>query len=130
MAAIENILAWAKQEQARLAHRLERLQSGRLHVVEKHAHAPGWLEVDTTAQSIELCQQYLSELSAIIALNPEIIPTEPAAPPPTPRFVPPAPPPVAPVERPVAPQAASGPVHGLLHAGAAQHADWVVGWGV
>jgi hypothetical protein len=130
MAAIENILAWAKQEQARLAQRLEQLQSGRLHVVEKHAHAPGWLEVDATAQSIELCQQYLSELSAIIALNPEVVPTEPAAPPPVPRFIPPAARLAAAQQTPPAPSPAHGLLHGLLHPGPAQHADWVLGWGV
>ena len=75
MAAIENIIAWAKQEQARLTQQLEELQSGRLRTYEKHAQAPGWLEIDTTEQSIELCRQYLSELSAIIALHPAIVPT-------------------------------------------------------
>ncbi|HWB50692.1 MAG TPA: hypothetical protein VG651_16405 [Stellaceae bacterium] len=128
MAAIENILAWAKQEQTRLAQRLEQLQSGRLHVVEKHAQPPGWLEVDATAQSIELCQLYLSELSAIIALNPEVVPTEPAAPPLTPRFIPPQPPATA--QTPPPPSPARNLLHGLLHTGAAQHADWVLGWGV
>jgi hypothetical protein len=130
MAAIENIIAWAKQEQTRLAQRLQQLQSGRLHVVEKHAHEPGWLEVDATGQSIELCQQYLSELSAIIALNPEVVPTEPAAPPPTPRFIPQRPAAAAQQEAPPAPPPGHGLLHGLLHAGAAQHADWVLGWGV
>ena len=129
MAAIENIIAWAKQEQTRLAQRLQQLQSGRLQVVEKHAQTPGWLEVDTTAQAIELCQQYLSELSAIIALNPEVVPTEPAAPPLTPRFIPPEH--AAPQQHaPPNPPPAQGLLHGLLHAGAAQHAHWVLGWGV
>src|SRR5271169_1538462 len=95
MAAIENILAWAKQEQARLAHRLEQLQSGRLRIAEKHAQTPGWLEIDTTAQTIELCQQYISELNAIIARYPEIVPTAPVAPAPVPRFIPPVVPPAA-----------------------------------
>jgi hypothetical protein len=129
MAAIENIIAWATQEQTRLAQRLQQLQSGRLQVVEKHAQTPGWLEVDTTAQAIELCQQYLSELSAIIALNPEVVPTEPAAPPLTPRFIPPEH--AAPQQHaPPNPPPAQGLLHGLLHAGAAQHAHWVLGWGV
>ena len=118
MAAIENILAWAKQEQARLAHRLEQLQSGHLRVCEKHAHAPGWLEVDTTEHEIELCRQYVSELSAIIAQYPAVVPTEPAAPPPPPRFVPP-----------VQPQPATAGRSGDgFHSDV--HPDWVVGWGV
>ena len=118
MAAIENILAWAKQEQARLAHRLEQLQSGHLRVYEKHAQAPGWLEIDTTAPSIELCQQYISELNAIIARYPEIVPTTPVAPPPVPRFVPPV----------RQPAATTPEEHGHLQPTA--HPDWVVGWGV
>jgi len=126
MAAIENIVAWAKREQARLMQRLQQLQSGQLHVVEKHAQAQGWLEIDATAQSIELCREYLSELSAIIALYPEAVPTEPVAPP-TQRFVPPVPQETASVPP---PRAGQGLMHGLLHAGTAQHADWVVGWGV
>jgi hypothetical protein len=129
MAAIENILAWAKQEQARLTQRIEQLRSGRLHVVEKHAHAPGWLEIDVTQQTVELCRQYLSELNAIVALNPEIVPTAPAAPPPVPRFIPPAPPPHV-AHEPPQPSAAHGLLHGLLHAGTAQHTGWVQGWGV
>ncbi len=113
MAAIENILAWVKQEQARLAHRLEQLQSGQLRIVEKHAQSPGWLEIDATEQSVELCRQYLSELGAIVAHYPEVVPTTPAAPPPTPRvavpIVPPEPPRLHPSEL---------------------HPDWLVGWGV
>jgi len=124
MAAIENIIAWAKDEQARLTHRLEQLLSGRLHIVEKHAQAPGWLEIDASAHEIELCRHYLSELSAIIALHPAIVPTTPAAPPPAPRFVPPAPQPATvPEEHPNHPE-----MHGHLQHTA--HADWVVGWGV
>ena len=123
MAAIENILAWAKQEQARLTQQLEELQSGYLRTYEKHAQAPGWLEIDTTDHSIELCRLYLSELSAIIARYPEIVPTEPAAPPPTPRFVPPVRPQAA-AEEPTAPE----PPRNLLRSEA--HPDWIVGWGV
>jgi hypothetical protein len=122
MAAIENILAWAKQEQARLAHRLEQLQSGQLRVAEKHAQAPGWLEIDTTAQTIELCQQYISELNAIIARYPEIVPTAPIAPAPVPRFIPPVMPPAA----------APAPAH-VEHRGGfpdATHPGWINGWGV
>jgi len=114
MAAIENILAWARQERQRLARDLEQLQSGRLRIVEKLAQPPGWLEIDTTAQSIELCRQYLSELGAIIALHPSIVPTTPAAPPLTPRYVPPVP-------------QTQAPDH-LLPSDV--HPDWVVGWGV
>jgi len=123
MAAIENILAWAKHEQERLTHQLELLQSGRLLIVEKHAHSPGWLEIDMTAQSVELCRQYLSELSAIIAQYPEIEPTHPAAPP-VPRFVPPAPP----TQRHPDPRELIAKA-GLLHS-QVQHVDWAVGWGV
>jgi len=127
MAAIENILAWAKQEQARLAHRLEQLQSGRLHIFEKHAHAPGWLEVDTTAQTIELCQQYISELNAIIARYPEIEPTTPVAPAPVPRFVPPVPPPAVPAHPPAP---AHHPVDRRAALASETHPGWVNGWGV
>src|ERR1700691_5263003 len=87
MAAIEEIIAWCKQEQARLAHQLEQLQSGWLRIYEKHAQAPGWLEIDTTEQSIELCRQYISELSAIVARYPAIVPTIPVSPAPVPQFV-------------------------------------------
>lgn len=123
MAAIENIIAWAKQEQTRLARQLDELQSGQLRTYEKHAQRPGWLEIDTTEHSLELCRQYISELSAIVAQYPAIVPSEPAAPPPRPRFVPSveqpgtAPPPA----EPEAPQ-------NLLHSEA--HPDWLVGWGV
>ena len=115
MAAIENIVAWATDERARLAHQLDQLQSGRLLIVEKHAHPPGWLEIDTTAQAIEQCREYISELSAIIARYPAVVPTAPAAPP-VPRFIPPVlPPPSADADR-------------LSHSEA--HPDWVTGWGV
>ena len=120
MAAIENIIAWAKQEQARLTHQLDELQSGQLRTYEKHAQAPGWLEVDTTDHSIELCRHYISELSAIVAQYPAIVPSEPAAPPPVPRFVPP-----------VRQQAAASQPEvsrNLLHSDI--HPDWLVGWGV
>jgi hypothetical protein len=124
MATIENIIAWAKHEQARLTQQLAELQSGRLRTYEKHAQAPGWLEVDTTEHTAELCRQYLSELSAIIALHPAVVPTQPAAPPPAPRFIPPQPLPAAqPEEHPNHPE-----MHGHLRE--AIHADWVVGWGV
>jgi hypothetical protein len=119
MAAIENIIAWAKQEQARLAQQLEELQAGRLFTSEKHPHPPGWLEIDTTAQSIELTRLYISELSAIIALNSQIVPTEPAAPPPAPRFIPP-----------VQPPAAAAPPLPPRMMGADVHPDWLTGWGV
>ena len=130
MAAIENIIAWAKQEQARLTQHLQELQSGQLRTYEKHAQAPGWLEIDTTEHSIELCRQYISELSAIIAQYPAIVPSEPAAPPPRPRFVPPirvvAVEPTTPAE----PEAAAEPetLQNLLHS--ETHPDWLVGWGV
>jgi hypothetical protein len=117
MAAIENIIAWAKHEQARLTQQLAELQAGRLRTYEKHAQPPGWLEVDTTEHTAELCRHYLSELSAIVALHPAVVPTEPAAPPLTPRFVPPQPPPAAPPGE-------------LSRLHPAVHADWVVGWGV
>jgi hypothetical protein len=48
MAAIEDIVAWCRAEQSRLAHQLEELQSGRLRTYEKHAQELGWLEIDTT----------------------------------------------------------------------------------
>jgi hypothetical protein len=118
MAAIENIIAWAKEEQARLAHQLEELQSGRMRAYEKHAHSPGWLEVDITEHAIEQCRQYISELSAIVALHPAIVPTAPAAPPLTPRFIPPAPPRAAQPEPPRRPLPSD------------VHPDWVTGWGI
>jgi hypothetical protein len=123
MAAIENIIAWAKQEQARLAHQLEQLQSGQLRTYEKHAQAPGWLEIDTTEHSIELCRQYISELSAIVAQYPAIVPSEPVAPPPRPRFVPPVRQAVA-APQPATPEEPQN----LLHS--ETHPDWMVGWGV
>ncbi|HTZ36528.1 MAG TPA: hypothetical protein VMB84_10920 [Stellaceae bacterium] len=118
MAAIENIIAWAQQEQARLAQRLDELQSGRLRAVEKHAHPPGWLEVDVTDEAVERCRQFISELSAIIALHPAVVPSQPAAPPPQPRFVPPV------AQQP----AAASPER--PHLQPATHLGWVVGWGV
>lgn len=142
MAAIENIIAWAKHEQGRLTRQLTELQAGRLRTYEKHAQAPGWLEVDTTEHTAELCRHYLSELSAIIALHPSVVPTEPAAPPPVPRFIPPQPQPQPEAQpQPHAPLPFAAPppapeeehsnhpeVHGHLQQ--AVHADWVVGWGV
>jgi hypothetical protein len=89
MAAIENIIAWAKHEQTRLTQQLHELQSGRLRTFEKHDQLPGWLEIDTTEHTIELNRLYISELNAIIALHPTVEPTIPAAPPPVPRFIPP-----------------------------------------
>jgi hypothetical protein len=123
MAAIENIIAWAKQEQTRLTHRLEQLQSGQLRTCEKHVQGSGWLEVDTTEHSVELCRQYISELSAIVAQYPAVVPGEPAAPPPRPRFVPPVQQPTA-TRQPAEPE---GPQN-LLHS--ETHPDWLVGWGV
>lgn len=123
MAAIENIIAWAKQEQVRLTEQLAELLAGRLRTCEKQAQPPGWLEVDTTEHTIELCRNYLSELSAIIALHPAVVPTEPAAPPP--QFVPPRPQPAA---APVEVHPGHPEMHGHLQQ--AIHADWVVGWGV
>jgi hypothetical protein len=119
MADIEDIIAWCRQEQARLTQRLEQLQSGRLRIVEKHAQAPGWLEIDTTAQSMDLCRQYMSELSAIIARHPEIIPAPAQPPAPPPRMVPPVPPPAAAV--------AAAPRPLLTDP---THPGWVNGWGV
>jgi hypothetical protein len=123
MAAIENIIAWAKHEQVRLTARLAELQSGYLRIVEKHAHLPGWLEIDTTEHSIEVCRQYLSELNAIIALHPAVVPTAPAAPAPVPRFI-------APVQQPTAEAPAETPLprRNLMHSDI--HPDWLVGWGV
>jgi hypothetical protein len=133
MAAIENILAWAKHEQARLAQQLDALQSGRLRTYEKHAQAPGWLEIDTTDHSIELCRLYISELSAIIARYPTVVPTAPAAPPLIPRFIPPVVPPHAALSpSPAAPPPAAAteqpPPRNLLHSD--MHPGWLVGWGV
>jgi len=119
MAAIEDIIAWAKQEQARLAQQLEQLLSGRLRTYEKHAQAPGWLEIDTTTQSIESCRQYISELNAIVARYPAVVPTAPSAPPSfAPRIISPAPQPAA---APAAPRELSAD---------ATHPGWVNGWGV
>lgn len=134
MAAIENIIAWAKHEQARLTQQLAELQSGYLRTCEKHVQAPGWLEVDTTEHTIELSRHYLSELSAIIALHPAVVPTEPAAPPPAPRFIPPRPQPAPPPEA-LAPPAAAAPAPGEHEAPrnllkSDFHPDWLVGWGV
>lgn len=144
MAAIENIIAWAQEERTRLTRRLAELQSGHLHTYEKHAQAPGWLEVDTTQHEVELCRHYLSELSAIIALHPSVVPSEPAAPPPVPRFIPPRPQPhpeahpqpqdqsrPQPVPLPEA-RPEDHPGHPEMHGHLQQtvHADWVVGWGV
>lgn len=127
MAAIENIIAWAKGEQARLAQQLAELQEGRLRTYEKHPQPPGWLEIDTTEHTIELCRHYLSELSAIIALHPAVVATEPAAPPPA-RFVPappqPQPQPAGHREDHPAQQEMQGRLRPAIHA------DWVVGWGV
>jgi hypothetical protein len=119
MAAIEEIIAWCKQEQSRLAHQLEQLQSGWLRTYEKHAQAPGWLEIDTTEQSIALCRQYISELSAIVARYPAIVPTAPVSPAPVPHFV-------SPVRQPAAAPAAA-PSSGFPDA---THPDWTNGWGV
>ena len=142
MAAIENIIAWAKHEQERLTLRLAELQAGRLRTYDRHAQPPGWLEIDTTEHETELCRHYLSELAAIVALHPAVVPSAPAAPPPMPRFIPPRPqphpeaqahadarpqfpepPPAPPEEHPNHPE-----MHGHLQHMA--HADWVVGWGV
>jgi hypothetical protein len=134
MAAIEDILGWAKQEQSRLAHELEQLLSGRLRTYEKHAQSPGWLEIDTTDQSITRCREYISELNAIVARYPQIVPTQ---------IVPPRPQPVKPPA--VAPEPTATPVprtvppvaphanlieHGHLRVGRVQHPGWVQGWGV
>ncbi|HXO03679.1 MAG TPA: hypothetical protein VN900_16575 [Stellaceae bacterium] len=119
MAAIEDIVGWCRQELSRLAHRLEQLQSGHLRTYEKHPHSPGWLEIDTTAQSIELCRQYMSEFNAIIARHPEVAPPAPSAPPPAPaRVVHPAPHPAA--------------AHGVHVSGFKDttHPGWVNGWAV
>lgn len=135
MAAIENIIAWAKQEQARLTQQLAELQAGHLRTYEKHAQAPGWLEVDTTEHTAELCRHYLSELSAIVALHPAVVPSEPAAPPPAPRFVPPQQVPDGPQVPVAPPPAAAAPGQGQRHAPqnllkSDFHPDWLVGWGV
>jgi hypothetical protein len=113
MAAIEDIVAWCGAERLRLAHRLEALHSGRLRTYEKQAQPPGWLEIDTTARSIDLCREYISELNAIIARHPEIVPAATVATA--------APPRAAPA---TAPQE-----HGELQRDAI-HPDWVHGWGV
>lgn len=109
MAAIEDIVAWCRAERSRLAHQLEALQSGRLRTYEKQAQPPGWLEIDTTARSIDRCRQYISELNAIVAHHPEVIPSQ------------------APVPRPTASPAAQ--LKPELQRDAV-HPDWVHGWGV
>lgn len=134
MAAIENIIAWAKREQERLTHRLAALQTGHLRTCDRHAHHPGWLDVDTTEHEIELCRHYLSELSALVALHPDVVPTEPAAPPLVPRLIPPRPQP-SPAQaaadtahEPPHWEAEAEPPRNLLHSDV--HPDWLVGWGV
>ena len=108
MAAIEDIVAWCRAERSRLAHQIEQLQSGHLRTYEKQAQPPGWLEIDTTAQSVDLYRQYISELNAIVARYPEVNP--PAAPAPSP---------------PAATQAEHHlPQVGVIHSG------WAHGWGV
>jgi hypothetical protein len=112
MAAIEDIVAWCRAERSRLARQLEELQSGWLRTYEKQAQELGWLEIDTTVQSIDLCRQYISELSAIIARYPEIMPAAgPAA---------------------VAPPRGVVPVP-VAHPALQRddiHPDWQHGWGV
>jgi hypothetical protein len=116
MAAIEDIVAWCRAERTRLAQQLEQLQSGHLRTYEKLAQPPGWLEIDTTAQSIDLCRQYISELNAIVARYPEVtLVAQPA----------PAAAPVR-VATVAAPAAAPGP-HRQLHSDQ-EHSWWVNGW--
>ena len=105
MAAIEHIVAWCRAERSRLAHQLEELHSGRLRTYEKQAQPPGWLEIDTTAQSIHRRRQYISEFNAIVARFPEIVVAD-------------------------APQlAASQGEHHLQRVGVV-HDGWLHGWGV
>jgi hypothetical protein len=105
MAAIEDIVAWCRAERSRLTHQLEELQSGRLRTYEKQAQPPGWLEIDTTGQSIDLCRQNISELNAIVARYPEVV--------------------AASARQPAAIQGE----HHLQHVGVV-HAGWLHGWGV
>lgn len=126
MAAIENIIAWAKHEQERLMQQLHDLQSGRLRTFEKHDQSPGWLEIDTTEHTIELTCLYISELNAIIALHPTVEPTIPAAPRPIPRFVPPTRETAT-----IADAVAHMPRENLLdRPPTPEGGDMVVGWGV
>ncbi|HEV2189991.1 MAG TPA: hypothetical protein VGR70_22490 [Stellaceae bacterium] len=113
MAAIEDIVAWCRAERSRLAHQLEALQSGRLRTCEKQAQPPGWLEIDTTAQSIDRCREYISELNAIIARHPEIAPAATAA-----------------AAAPARPVPATAPQERRELQRDAIHPDWAHGWGV
>jgi hypothetical protein len=116
MAAIEDIVAWCRAERSRLTHRLEELQSGRLRTYDKLAQERGWLEIDTTAQSIDRGRQYISELNAIVAGYPETVPIIQPVPVPVSAAVPASAAP-APVARP--------PLQRDL-----VHPDWAHGWGV
>ena len=60
MAALENILAWCKEERARLLDQIVQLEAGTLRTYEKHVHPPGWIEIDTTEQSIDLYKHIIS----------------------------------------------------------------------
>jgi hypothetical protein len=115
MAAIEDIVGWCRVERLRLAHQLEELQSGWLRTYEKQAQEQGWLEIDTTAQSIDLCRQYISELNAIVARYPDVSVTPAATPLPV----------VPPVARPAMPPGEHPPL-----SRDAIHPDWLHGWGV
>ena len=117
MAAIEDIIDWCKQEQSRLARRLELLQSGQLRTAEKEAHERGWLEIDTTEQSIDLCRQYISEFNAIVARYSDPA-ARPASRPAPPRMVEPEPSP---------PEVQAPPRPLLIDQ---SHPGWVNGWGV
>jgi len=122
MAAIEDILAWCNSERTRLSHQLEQLVSGHLRTYEKQAQANGWLEVDTTMESIERCRQYISELNAIGARYPDVTATPHVVAPPPPPPV--APPPAPPVQQVVTVDQRTA------HDREEFKPDWISGWGV
>jgi hypothetical protein len=66
MTPIENTLAWCREERARLQQQLGQLQAGRLKTGEKRQQGMGWIDVDTTTESIERCERYIAELEAIL----------------------------------------------------------------
>ncbi len=67
MLPIDNTLRWCREERQRLQQQLEQLQTGRLRIGEKRQEGMGWIDVDTTAESIERCRRYIAELEAILA---------------------------------------------------------------
>jgi hypothetical protein len=118
MAALENIVAWCKEERIRLLDQIAQLEAGTLRTYEKHVHPPGWIEIDTTEQSIDLYKHYIGELSAFISHFPAITPTVPVEPTPVRRF-----------HLPFSAKR-EAPTPELRVDTSEVHPDWVNGWGV